>query len=188
MLRQVAAGLGIAWGISELALGVARRSRAGAVRHADRGSLAGLWIAIALGLFAFIQLAGLGRAPLPGSSTAWALAGAIVLLAGVAVRWSAILALREAFTVDVAIAPAQRIVERGPYAVLRHPAYAGMLLAFFGVGLSSGDALALAALMAPVAVGLVYRVRIEERALKTAFGPEYESYCRRTKRLVPFVF
>jgi len=35
---------------------------------------------------------------------------------------------------------------------------------------------------------MLYRIRVEEVALTDQFGDEYTQYCRRTKRLIPFVY
>ena len=187
-LQQVLIGIGVVYGGSEVVLAFALRSRANVARGADRGSLAILWTAITLAVFAAIQVVNRGAARLPKPALAWALAGTLVLLAGLVLRWTAILTLRGAFTVDVAIAKDQRLVERGLYRVLRHPAYAGSLVAFLGMALVFGDRLAGLVLFLPILVAFLYRIRVEERALRAAFGADYERYCRRTRRLVPFLY
>jgi protein-S-isoprenylcysteine O-methyltransferase len=187
-LPQILTGIGLAYGGSEVALALATRSRGNVARGADRGSLALLWITITLAVFASIQVLARGAARLPGPMPAWAAAGIAVLAAGLVVRWTAILTLRGAFTVDVAIARGQRLVEHGIYRALRHPAYSGSLLAFLGMGLAYGDWLAGLVLFLPILAAFSYRIRVEERALRAAFGEDYDRYARRTKRLVPFVY
>lgn len=187
-LPQILIGIGIAYGGSEVALAFALRSRGNVARGADRGSLAVLWTTITLAVFASIQVASRGAARLPGPVLAWAVAGTAVLLMGLVLRWTAILTLRQAFTVDVAIAKDQRVVERGVYRVLRHPAYAGNLVAFLGMALVYGDWLAGLVLLLPIVVAFSYRIGVEERALRAAFGEAYDRYALRTKRLVPFIY
>jgi protein-S-isoprenylcysteine O-methyltransferase Ste14 len=187
-VQDLLTGVGIVLGGSEILLALALRSRENLARRADRGSLATLWTTIALAIFAAVQVAKRGAARLPGSPLHWAFTGAVVLLVGLVMRWTAILTLRSAFTVDVAIAKDQHIVERGLYGWLRHPAYAGSLLAFLGMALMFGDWLAGFILLVPVTVAFLYRIRVEERALRDAFGEEYERYSRRTRRLIPFVY
>ena len=187
-LQQILTGIGIVYGGSEVALAFALRSRGNVVKSADRGSLAVLWTTILLAIFAAIQVASRGAAHLPGPMLDWAVAGTAVLLAGLVLRWTAILTLRHAFTVDVAIAKDQRVVDHGIYRVLRHPAYTGSLLAFLGMGLVFGDWLAGIVLFLPITAAFFYRIGVEERALRAAFGEDYEHYARRTKRLIPFVY
>ena len=187
-LQQILTGIGIVYGGSEIALAFALRSRENVARGADRGSLAILWTTIALAIFLSIQVVNRGAARLPGPMLAWALAGTAVLLAGLAVRWTAILTLRHAFTVDVAIAKDQRLVDYGIYRVLRHPAYTGSLVAFLGMALTYGDWRAGLVLFLPITAAFLYRIHVEERALRAAFGEGYDRYARRTRRLVPFVY
>jgi protein-S-isoprenylcysteine O-methyltransferase Ste14 len=157
-------------------------------KGADRGSLAALWITITLAVLVSIQVLNRGAARLPGPFQAWAIAGTVVLLAGLALRWTSILTLRQAFTVDVAIAKDQRIIDHGIYGVLRHPAYTGNLVAFLGMALIYGDWLAGLVLILPITAAFTYRIHVEERALRAAFGGDYDRYARRTKRLIPFLY
>lgn len=187
-LQQVLTGIGIVYGGSEVVLAFVLHSRDNVARGADRGSLAVLWTTITLAIFASIQVLNRGTARLPGPMLAWAAAGTAVLLTGLAVRWAAILTLRGAFTVDVAIARDQRLVDHGIYGVLRHPAYTGSLVAFLGMALVYGDWLAGLVLILPVTAAFLYRIRVEERALRSAFGGDYDRYARRTKRLVPYLY
>jgi protein-S-isoprenylcysteine O-methyltransferase Ste14 len=71
---------------------------------------------------------------------------------------------------------------------LRHPSYAGLLLAFLGFGLATADWVSLAAVWLPVLAAVLYRIRVEERLLVESFGDEYRDYARATKRLVPGLF
>jgi protein-S-isoprenylcysteine O-methyltransferase len=187
-LSHILIGIGIVYGGSEVVLTLLLRSHDNVARGADRGSLALVWTTITLAIFAAIQVANRGAARLPGPPLAWAAAGVVLVAAGLALRWTAILTLRGAFTVDVAIARDQRIVDRGVYAVLRHPSYTGGLLAFLGMALVFGDWLAGPVLFLPITAAFLYRIRVEERALRAAFGAKYEAYCRRTRRLVPFLY
>ena len=92
------------------------------------------------------------------------------------------------FSVDVAIVCDHRVVETGPYRVVRHPSYTGLLLQCVGLGVVLGTALSLFAIVVPTFLVLVHRIRVEERALITNFGNVYAAYTRRTKRLLPEVF
>ncbi len=42
--------------------------------------------------------------------------------------------------------------------------------------------------MIPCTLALLYRIHVEEIALRQAFGAEYEDYSRTTKRLFPFIY
>ncbi len=176
----------LVWVGSEVLLAATRRSRDNVMAGADRSSLRVVWITIGAAVVVGQALSGL--APLPGNRRAWELAGLALIALGLLVRWAAILTLQRAFTVDVAIAPGQRIVERGLYRDMRHPSYLGSLLSVLGLGVFDADWLALPAILLPVAAAFGYRIRVEEKALHAAFGDAYADYARRTRRLIPFVY
>ena len=179
--------LAAAFGLSELALSLRRRSLRAAARS-DRGSLHLLWILIVGGWVLALELA--AAWPVGHFAVAPALLGLAlaVFAGGVALRWWAILTLGRLFTVDVAIAADHRLVQSGPYRLIRHPSYAGALLAFVGLGLTLGSLPALAAVLLPAAFAYAYRIAIEEAALQRGLGAAYAQYARRTRRLIPWIY
>lgn len=78
------------------------------------------------------------------------------------------------------------LIVRGPYSIVRHPIYTGLLLAFSGTVLAIGDWRALISL-ALVAVAFWRKLRLEERWLCELFGEPYRDYMRRVKALVPWI-
>jgi protein-S-isoprenylcysteine O-methyltransferase Ste14 len=114
---------------------------------------------------------------------------ATVLFAiGIIVRWWAIIVLGRFFTVDVTIEKDHVLVERGPFRVVRHPSYTGVLLAFVGFALSLQNWAALLIILLPIFAAFIHRMNVEEKALTRALGSTYTDYMSRTKRLVPFVY
>ena len=114
--------------------------------------------------------------------------GVAIVLAGVALRSWAILSLGRYFRREVTIEPGQRIVRRGPYRVLRHPAYAGIALIIAGFGLAFGSWVSAAVALFIVFAGMLPRIRVEERALAQAFGADYTDYANSTARVLPHVW
>jgi protein-S-isoprenylcysteine O-methyltransferase len=175
--------------LSEVILGLGTRAKGASATIRDRGSQALLWIVCFLGIAAgcFIRFGGgepTGIPPILVLSAAEAF-----LLSGLVLRWVAILTLGRSFTTNVAIQPGQRIVRTGVYRYVRHPAYSGLLLIVFGVGLSLDNWLSLLVILVPMLAALLYRIRIEENALVEMSGSEYSDYCRVTrKRLVPGIY
>lgn len=112
-------------------------------------------------------------------------AGLAIAAAGIALRIWAIVTLDEFFTFVVGIADDHRVVEHGPYRVLRHPGYAGVLLTLLGVGLALGNWLSLALIVVVPAAALAVRIVVEEATLARALGGEYAAYAARTARLIP---
>jgi protein-S-isoprenylcysteine O-methyltransferase Ste14 len=91
-------------------------------------------------------------------------------------NWSATVTLKEG----------HELVTSGPYALVRHPIYTGLLLAFAGSALAIGEWRGIVATVIAFAA-LWRKLRLEERWMRERFGPAYASYSRRVKALVPFI-
>lgn len=171
--------------LSEIALTIFKRSRGREAKSADRGSMGLIWLSIALGLGLAFTARRVTAARMPGAPQPADVVALIIVVAGLAVRWAAILQLGRLFTVDVAIHGDHEVVEKGLYRLVRHPSYTGLLVAFLGVGVTFHNWLSVAALMAPIAFTVARRVATEEKALLAALGPAYAAYCARTRRFIP---
>jgi protein-S-isoprenylcysteine O-methyltransferase len=106
----------------------------------------------------------------------------------VALRWYSIRVLGRFFTRDVAIRENHRIVRSGPYRILRHPSYSGYLLAVTGIAVALNNWAASAEILIVNLAIYVHRMRIEESALRLAFGDAYIAYQAETKMIVPFIY
>ncbi len=133
-----------------------------------------------------IGFVGIGH--IPRESNLIGILWLILLLAGVAIRWTAIYTLGKYFTGTVLIKGDHRLVRSGLYKHLRHPAYTGTLVAHLGLGLSFSNWFSLTLSTVPYFVAAIYRMHVEEHALREAFGEEYILYARNTKRLIPKVY
>jgi protein-S-isoprenylcysteine O-methyltransferase len=114
--------------------------------------------------------------------------GALLMAGGIAFRQWAIAVLGAYFTVDVRVSAGQSVVESGPYRRVAHPAYTGMVLVFVGLGLMLGNWLSLAFLTLVPAIGLVVRIKVEERAMLAGIGEPYRRFLAGRARLVPGVW
>ena len=114
--------------------------------------------------------------------------GFALMLMGISVRWLAIHTLWEYFTGKVSILEGQRLVKAGLYRHLRHPAYAGALLAKLGLGLAFDNWISVVLIFFPILLAALYRMRVEEEVLREAFGSEYADYSASTKRLIPGIY
>ena len=179
--------LGLLYAFSELYLGLTHRSGTSAVSR-DKKSLRVLWIIIlATVFFGINSVAWFPSAAMPHRHILrWT--GLVVFVLGLAFRWYSIGYLGKFFTVDVAIHSEHRVIERGPYRFIRHPSYAGALLAFLGLGLCVGNWCSLAIFTIPTTIAFLLRINVEEKALADALGANYRSYQQRTKRLIPFIY
>src|SRR2546430_12665558 len=179
--------LGLIYLISELLLTVTRRSRSLTGTKQDRSTLRVVWLVIMVSVAAGIYVAKrLPAAALPHQRS-FAFARVVLFVAGLLLRWLAIITLRRLFTVDVTIEKDHELVERGPFRVVRHPSYTGVLLAFVGLALSLGNSAALLVILLPTGAAFIHRMKVQENALSGALGTPYTAYMRRTTPLEPFI-
>ena len=107
----------------------------------------------------------------------------VSLYAAVMLLWAA--ATLGRFLVPQAVVLSDHdLVTSGPYRFLRHPAYSGDLALWLGAALGTVNLLLF--LLWPISVlGTYFQTREEEKLLASKFGASYESYSKRTGRLVP---
>jgi len=179
--------IGAVFGLSELAISLILRAR-GSAQRKDRGSLQLIWIVVmlsfAVGLWLSRAMPG-ARLPWPGQTY---LVGLAVFVSGLLLRWWSIWTLGRFFTVQVAIASDHKLIEQGPYRLLRHPSYTGSLMMFVGFALCVGNWMTLVAMLVPVFSVFAWRIHVEEAALGENFGDAWRDYARRTWRLIPLVY
>lgn len=180
--------LGLIYLVSEILLTLTRRSRSETGTKQDRSTLGMIWLVITASITAGVFVAqNLQAAALPDGRML-AIFAVVLFVAGLILRWWAIITLGRFFTVDVTIETDHELVERGPFRVVRHPSYTGVLLAFLGLALSLRNWAALLVILLPIGAAFIHRINVEEDALSRALGSRYSQYMKRTKRLVPFVY
>ena len=168
-----------------------RRSRSVPVARSLRGRLEAAiltlaWLTFALTI-AWVAGPILPAAEYPLRPEALA-AGTAILAAGLWLFHRSHADLGTNWSITLEVREGHRLVTGGVYSRIRHPMYAAILL------LGAGQALALPnAVVGPsygFAILLIVACRIgpEERMLREAFGPEWDAYAARTKRIVPFVW
>ncbi|CAN5489151.1 phosphatidylethanolamine N-methyltransferase family protein [soil metagenome] len=187
-VMPLALKLGLVYLISEIVLTVTRRSRSQTGTRQDRSTLGVLWLVIMASIAAGVYVAQYFPAAALAHGREIASAGVALFVAGLFLRWWAIITLGRFFTVDVSIEKDHEVVERGPFRLVRHPSYTGVLLAFVGFALTLGNWVAGLVVLLPIALAFNYRMKVEEEALSAALGSRYTDYMKRTKRLVPLVY
>jgi protein-S-isoprenylcysteine O-methyltransferase Ste14 len=165
-----------------------RGRRVKTAANLDRGSLAVYDATGALSIPAGVALGFTEYGRVGAGEPYVAACGVVMLVSGTALRWAAIRALWRYFTLSVSILEGQRVIRRGLYRVVRHPSYTGLLLRYLGLGFAFANWLSAALVFLPLLCATLYRIRVEEAALREHFGEEYATYARDTKRLVPGVF
>jgi protein-S-isoprenylcysteine O-methyltransferase Ste14 len=176
------------WVVLELWVAVVKRASASDARGKDRGSKLVLWVTIAGSLTVSGFLRARGVAPMPAPEDALKVAAILTMVAGLVLRLTAILSLGSSFTGEVATRSDQRLYRGGLYGVVRHPSYLGMLIIFLAIGVHARDWVCLAAVLVPTTVALLYRIQVEETALRGLFGSAYDDYSRTTRRLIPGIY
>ena len=155
----------------------------------DRGSKGVIYLASFAGI-AFAALAPRffagARLPVPAAPM---FAAAIVLFwLGILTYVWAVVTLGQSFRTSVTLIEGQSLITRGPYRILRHPAYLGGILIFAGIGLGTGNWVALAGTLLLITAGYAFRIRVEERALAERFGAAFAAHQERTWAVIPLVW
>jgi protein-S-isoprenylcysteine O-methyltransferase Ste14 len=86
----------------------------------------------------------------------------------------------------VSIKKDHQLITNGPYALVRHPIYTGVLLALVGSAMAIGEWRAVLGL-ALASLALWRKLRLEKHLLHRQFGETYQAYCQRVPALIPFV-
>ncbi|MEX2045661.1 MAG: isoprenylcysteine carboxylmethyltransferase family protein [Chloroflexota bacterium] len=112
-------------------------------------------------------------------------AGVALIALGVVISLWSIATLGRHYDLVLEVHQDHELVRRGPYALVRHPVYAGLALHFAGACLATGNLLLVAGTLLVSYPAFYLRARAEERLLRDRFGAEYEAYARRIPMLVP---
>jgi protein-S-isoprenylcysteine O-methyltransferase Ste14 len=171
------------WALFELSLAI--RVRGGSGRDVSFVPLT-LSVVGALALGEFVaRRAGLA---LPGPGW-WPVAlGAVVFASGLALRGWAVRELGRFFKFTVVVQTDHKVVDTGPYRLVRHPSYTGLLTIELGLGIMLGTWLSIPACLLPPLIAFAIRLLTEERVLARELGAPYREYMARTHRLIPGVW
>jgi protein-S-isoprenylcysteine O-methyltransferase Ste14 len=137
-----------------------------------------------------VMYAGVGSAAIPGRVAAWfpgqRVVGTLIIAAGSALMCWSLVHFRS-WRFRAALDQGHELATGGPFAIVRHPIYAGLNL------LALGTAVWMPNLLTWLGFGLMVlgsdlRGRAEEALLRQAFGRRYAAYCARTRRLLPGIY
>ena len=90
-------------------------------------------------------------------------------------NWSAVVTIKDG----------HELIDTGPYALVRHPIYTGLLIAIFGSAMASGEWRGVLAVLIAFAA-LWRKLQLEERWMTERFGERYVAYRQRVPALIPF--
>jgi len=186
-LESIFHALTIVWALGEVLIAVATTTWRGG-KILDRGTQVILWIVIIASFKVDDWMHGFLPADMPGSHSWLRPAVLAILILGMVVRAAAVLTLGRAFSANVAVRTEQRLKRDGLYALVRHPSYLGLEMILLGLAMHTRTWACFAVVMGPPTLAVLYRIHVEEAALRAAFGAEYEEYSKNTKRLIPGLY
>ncbi|HTV04461.1 MAG TPA: isoprenylcysteine carboxylmethyltransferase family protein [Acidobacteriaceae bacterium] len=176
------------WVIGEILIALITTTSSGQGKIQDRGTQIILWIVIIASIWTDGWMHSFLPVNMPGSYS-WLRPLAFgILILGLMVRAVAVFTLGRAFSANVAMRAGQTLQRSGLYRLVRHPSYLGLELILLAFALHTRTWACFAVVLVPPTLALLYRIHVEERALRLAFGGEYEDYSRSTKRLIPGVY
>jgi protein-S-isoprenylcysteine O-methyltransferase Ste14 len=121
----------------------------------------------------------------PATSVKWALVG--LAAAGFLFCWWARLALGRLWSASITRKEDHRVIDTGPYALVRHPIYTGVITAGFASAVMCGTLIAAAGFFVFVSAWYL-KARMEEKFLRAELGAEaYDAYAARVPMLIPFL-
>lgn len=86
----------------------------------------------------------------------------------------------------VTIKDDHQLIKEGPYSIVRHPIYTGLILGFVGTSIAIGEVRGLISDILVFSV-LLYKLKLEDKWLLEEFGESYRIYCQKVSALIPFI-
>lgn len=162
----------------------------GKSKVSSKGDKGSLWWLYGLITFGYALSFAIGATKI-GRIYAWNtffVIGMTLIIFGFMIRIFSILTLKQYFTYSVAKVENHKIIETGLYKYIRHPGYLGQLMLFLGISISISNWISILAMMIPISLGYLYRIKVEERFMADHLDKEYLNYQERTKRIIPMVY
>jgi protein-S-isoprenylcysteine O-methyltransferase Ste14 len=116
----------------------------------------------------------------------WRWLGTLMVATGLGFAVLARVWLAGNWSATVTVKQAHELIRSGPYALVRHPIYTGMLFALAGTAVWLGNWRALIG-FALIAGAFVHKLRIEEKFMAEQFGDDYARYRAQVAALIPFL-
>lgn len=129
----------------------------------------------------------LRRLPVPQLPRAAGPLGLVLQAGGLTLRAWSMRTLGDSYSRTLRAGGQQRVVDTGPYRLVRHPGYAGSLLTWTGFALASRSWPVIAVVTGLLGRAYQRRVIAEEKLLRRGL-PGYTAYSHRTKKLIPFLW
>ncbi len=112
---------------------------------------------------------------------------AAVTIAGISFTWWGRIHLGHFWSNAITHKEGHRVIDTGPYALVRHPIYTGLITGMLATGIAIGTVTAILGALF-ISFGMWQKARMEEGFLTTELGADaYGSYCRRVPMIIPFL-
>ena len=172
--------LSLIWGVWFVGWMVAGLFSARTIRREGSGSRLLVIAMLVVGFALLIKKPALSSTPLFD-------AGLAITILGLAFTVWARVHLGRLWSGAVTLKEGHQLIRSGPYGIVRHPIYTGLLTASVGTAMARGTIAALFGLLLIFGVCLI-KIRAEERLMTEQFPDAYRDYRREVRTLIPFVW
>ena len=137
--------------------------------------------------FLAIDRQGSGEKPLWQFGSVGIYVLACLVLAGISFTWWARIHLGRFWSNAITRKEGHQVIDTGPYGLVRHPIYTGLIFGMLVTGVAVGTVTAMLGAVL-ISLGMSLKARMEEGFLTAELGADaYGSYCRRVPMLIPFL-
>jgi protein-S-isoprenylcysteine O-methyltransferase Ste14 len=112
----------------------------------------------------------------------------VVIVASLWMMAAAVRVLGKQWSLQARVLQDHKLIREGPYRLVRHPIYTGMLGMIVAAGLAWSHWIGFVISILFFAIGTAIRVRSEERLLREQFGAAFDDYKRSVPAVVPIKF
>jgi protein-S-isoprenylcysteine O-methyltransferase Ste14 len=127
------------------------------------------------------------RGPLYSWKSPMNVAGALLLVIGLAIRLSTAVSLNRSYSWTLEIRDGHRLVKDGLYRYVRHPVYLGVFLSAIATPIYAASFLGFLFTLTAIPL-FIYRMGVEEEMLIEEYGDEYLEYMKATSKLIPHIY
>jgi protein-S-isoprenylcysteine O-methyltransferase Ste14 len=109
-----------------------------------------------------------------------------VTLGGIAFTWWARIHLGRFWSNAITHKEDHKVIDTGPYGMVRHPIYTGLIIGMLATGFAVGTVTAILGAIL-ISLGMTWKAKMEEGFLGQELGPDYEAYRHRVPMIIPFL-
>jgi protein-S-isoprenylcysteine O-methyltransferase Ste14 len=181
----------LCWLVFALLFILRKKTKSAPTRRRDRSSIVGIAIQMMAYLTVWVVRRPLSIDLLPFGAVVEVSLGVVAVALAVSSVWmtlAAVRALNRHWSLSAQLIEGHKLITSGPYRLVRHPIYAGMLGLMLATALALSHWIAIIPAVVVFVVGTAIRVKSEEKLLREIFGAEFEAYSRRVPVLIPHLF